>query len=169
MGYILTPYYSLFFNTSTHGHVHYSPLNNSAYSNAVCCQRRTFFSKAFVFMIFYILVLVFLGGVMVVIIFIVSICSNEQLIFNRSTKGNILLISIPLMGTCALHPQISDHRNNQIMLSLYQNDNSWGFVILIAILIICIISAIGLRKIEGGPLVKRLEKKKKKKKKKKKS
>ena len=105
---------------------------------------------------FYILVLVFLGGVIVVIIFIVSICSNEQLIFNRSTKGNIFLISTPLMGTCALHPQIGDHRTNQIMLSLYQNDNSWGFVILIAILIICIVSAIGLRKIEGGPLVKRL-------------
>merc|ERR1711872_1165735 len=101
------------------------------------------------------------GGVIVVIIFIVSICSNEQLIFNRSTKGNIFLISTPLMGTCAIHPQIGDHRTSQIMLSLYQNDNSWGFVILIATLIICIVSAIGLRKIEGGPLVKRKKKKKK--------
>jgi len=67
-----------------------------------------------------------------------------------------MLISIPLAGTCALFPQIDRHRTNQIMLSLYQNDNSWGFVLLIAILIICMISAIGLRKIERGPLVKRL-------------
>lgn len=69
---------------------------------------------------------------------------------------HILLISIPLTGTCTLYPQTNRYRTNQIMLSLYQNDNSWGFVLLIAILIICIISAIGLRKIERGPLVKRL-------------
>jgi hypothetical protein len=107
---------------------------------------------------FYILMLIFLGGVIVVVIFIVSLCRNEK--FSSPDKffpWNILaLLGLIIWRLSCNKITLQPFSNNQIFLSLYQNDTRWCFMLVIATLILCIIRTVNLRKIERGPLVKRL-------------
>jgi len=106
---------------------------------------------------FYMLTLVFLGGVIVVLSFIVSLCGNEQFSFPPISIFSLWpLICLPLRIINNSSSQITEYSDNQIILALYQNDRRWCFSIIIVVLIICIIRAVRLRKIERGPLVKRL-------------
>lgn len=106
---------------------------------------------------FYMLALVFLGGVIVVLSFIVSLCRNEQ--FSPQTNWSIIigpLLTLPFFLANPAPTIIINHRDNQIIITLYQNDRRGCFVFIIITLVTCIISAVSLRKIERGPLVKRL-------------
>lgn len=106
---------------------------------------------------FYMLALVFLGGVIVVLSFIVSLCRNEQ--FSPQTNWNLIvgpLLTLPFFLANPTPTLIVNHRDNQIIITLYQNDRRGCFVFIIITLVTCIISAVSLRKIERGPLVKRL-------------
>jgi len=106
---------------------------------------------------FYMLALVFLGGVMVVLSFIVSLCRNEQ--FTLPPVKWLALspaLLVPFILVNNTPNQIIGHRDNQIIITLYQNDRSWCFIFIVITLIICMIRAVRLRKIERGPLVKRL-------------
>ena len=106
---------------------------------------------------FYMLALVFLGGVMVVLSFIVSLCRNEQ--FTLPPVKWLALspaLLVPFILVNNTPNQIIGYRDNQIIITLYQNDRSWCFIFIVITLIICMIRAVRLRKIERGPLVKRL-------------
>lgn len=111
-----------------------------------------FLGKLINIWIFYLLVLIFLGGVIVVILFLVSICSNEKF-FKISFKINFFIL-IFLLFNCFL--SIINEINFNIIIKLYIIENVIRFIIFCLILLVCLISVVIIRKLEYGPLVKRL-------------
>ena len=101
----------------------------------------------------YVIALVFLGGVMVVLIFSVSICGNEKIIFSKNIKLLVLLPSIFIPRRVFFR---SDLKVSQIANSLYQVDQTSGLIFIIFLLLLCIVTRVIVVKLDFGPLVKRL-------------
>jgi hypothetical protein len=108
--------------------------------------------------LFYILFLVFLGGVIVVLLFIVSICGNEKFFYTGGLGGLPLLVLG--VGVARLSSNLtSTYRSFNglaITLTLYQSETALTFVMFILILVLCLIRVVKIRRLESGPLVKRL-------------
>jgi hypothetical protein len=107
--------------------------------------------------VFYLLLLVFLGGVMVVLSFIVSVCANEKFFYHPS--GGLGLLGALLIGLLLFKVEgglETGFRSNRLGLPLYQLDRSAGFILLMVSLVVCLVSVVRVRKVESGPLVKRL-------------
>lgn len=106
----------------------------------------------------YLLALVFLGGVIVVLLFIVSVCANEKFFYkaNNSPLGVILfgLISCVFLNKISLLNESISGTN--ICLVLYQTEGLFSFVVFMGILVLCIFRVVKISKLESGPLVKRL-------------
>lgn len=108
--------------------------------------------------LFYLLILVFLGGVIVVLLFMVSICANEKFIFG-GLRNSVLaagLASAVLFNLNRRTGPVCRFSNYFIRLSLYQTDCGIIFVLFILYLVLCLVSVVRIRKLEAGPLVKRL-------------
>lgn len=108
--------------------------------------------------LFYLLALVFLGGVMVVLLFIVSVCANEKFFYTSNFNGLILIPRLRLIYLITqpfIRLNTSFNRFN-ITLLLYQSDTALIFISLISILMLALIRVVIVRKMESGPLVKRL-------------
>ena len=101
----------------------------------------------------FIIALVFLGGVIVVLIFSVSICGNEKIIFSNKINIVILIPSIFLSRRMFLR---RDLKGGQVANSLYQIDQIWGLSFIVFLLLLCIISRVKIVQLDFGPLVKRL-------------
>merc|ERR1712135_76457 len=74
--------------------------------------------------LFYLLILVFLGGVIVVLLFMVSICANEKFILG-SLRGASLLGVASFLALCGLNTRVGPRlrfSGYHIRLSLYQTD-----------------------------------------------
>lgn len=105
----------------------------------------------------FLLVLVFLGGVIVVILFVVAVCGNEKIFFSQ-TFGPLIVFRYAVVLR-ALKPRIGVEEgfiNNQISNSLYQIDAARGYSLFMLILVLCLVVRVGVSKLESGPLVKRL-------------
>lgn len=108
--------------------------------------------------LFYLLALVFLGGVIVVLLFIVSICANDKF-----TSGNfyrsVAMLLVAVCGRGLVNSRASLKRsfsNYLLRLRLYQRDCGILFVLFVIYLVLCLIRVVRIRKLEAGPLVKRL-------------
>merc|ERR1712237_294372 len=82
---------------------------------------------------FYLLVLVFLGGVIVLIIYINTLAINEKFFFIKINLSNF------------------------ISIILYESMNSVSLLFLILYLLLTLICVVKLVKFEYGPLIKRLK------------
>jgi len=107
---------------------------------------------------FYLLALVFLGGVIVVLLFMVSVCANEK--FYSSSISKLKQVGlVSLVGVFIFNPALNfSTRFNRFQLSrsLYEREGALCFMLFILILILCLVRVVGVRRLESGPLVKRL-------------
>lgn len=108
--------------------------------------------------LFYILFLVFLGGVIVVLLFIVSICGNEKFFYTGGLRWLSLLVVGGVFCLLSLNSVTAyrGFRGLTITLTLYQSETIITFIIFILILVLCLIRVVKIRRLESGPLVKRL-------------
>jgi len=108
--------------------------------------------------LFYLLMLVFLGGVIVVLLFMVSICANEKFIFS-GVRYPLLMVVLTLSTLFRLNSTAGPtggFSGYLIRLRLYQTDCGIIFIIFMLYLVLCLISVVRISKLEAGPLVKRL-------------
>jgi len=105
----------------------------------------------------YVLALVFLGGVIVVLLFIVSVCGNEKFFKDNKKRLVSLMIIYVSLFICSPYISLSQRfRGFQLSSVLYETESALAFIILISLLILCIIRVITISSLESGPLVKRL-------------
>lgn len=125
---------------------------------AVSIFNSIFLGKLISRWLFYILFLVFLGGVIVVLLFIVSICGNEKFFYREGGTSVIFLPAMLVFYSLMNIEMVGGQRFSRlnITLRLYQSEIVLGFVVFILILVLCLISVVKIRRLESGPLVKRL-------------
>ena len=107
--------------------------------------------------LFYFIILVFLGGVIIVVIFITSVCINKKLHlrtpFNPATLVLLIIMSIIVDYTKILNFPFS---GISIGSFLYSFDNSLLLIFILITLLIILIAVVIIVKLEEGPLLKRL-------------
>ena len=108
--------------------------------------------------VFYLLALVFLGGVIVVLLFIVSVCANEKFFygFKFFNLGTPPLILWALWGGQPFMITGVDFSSFNIAGVLFERDAALPLISFIGVLVLCLVSVVSVRKVESGPLVKRL-------------
>jgi len=107
---------------------------------------------------FYLLVLVFLGGVIILIIYIRTLAANEKFIqpeFPRIIIFIMVGIIVRFMLTNYNYGNKSSH-NIRILINLYEYSNRRLSIFLITYLLVTIVCVVKLVKFERGPLVGRL-------------
>ena len=107
---------------------------------------------------FYLLVLVFLGGVIVLIIYMRTLAANEKF---RLPKFSNPLRFLVLTSIMLILPNISrlrfkSRQSINIVINLYEYSNRRLSIFLILYLLITIVCVVKLVKFEKGPLVGRL-------------
>ena len=107
--------------------------------------------------IFYTLILVFLGGVIVVVLFIVSLCRNEQFFYNkfRWIKRFTFYLAVLLPLNIFLK-DLERFSSYKVIVEIYEVDVRCVYLFLAITLLLCLFTAVYLRKVEMGPLVSRL-------------
>jgi len=109
---------------------------------------------------FYLLVLVFLGGVIVLIIYMRTLSSNEKF-WDLSLSPNLNMFYIILGGSSSLSISIYMVRSKSDVFFcgravLYGQTQLRGLIFLIVYLLLVLLCVVKLVKFEFGPLVKRL-------------
>ena len=108
---------------------------------------------------FYLLVLVFLGGVIVLIIYIRTLAANEKIFFKVTNKMVIFTFSsliILLFLLLEKNLKIKTSIGVIVAGSLYECSNISTLIFLIIYLLLTIVCVVKLVKFESGPLIKRL-------------
>merc|ERR1719239_2100805 len=100
---------------------------------------------------FYLLVLVFLGGVIILIIYIRTLAANEK--FRAPTSFRVLILSFTIIS---YNYRNKTSFNINIVINLYEYSNGSLSIFLITYLLITMICVVKLVKFEKGPLVGRL-------------
>jgi len=108
---------------------------------------------------FYLLVLVFLGGVIVLIIYISTLAANEKFflsvdIVKRGVRVVVSLATIIVFYQKYVYVKISS--GGIIASVLYEGPNTSLLVFLIFYLLLTLVAVVKLVKFESGPLIKRL-------------
>ena len=120
--------------------------------------RSVFLGKIFSSWVFYLLLLVFLGGVMVALSFMVSVCANEKFFYARravTVSAFFILTALVVLSGGRLPASRGAYSRN-LVTPLYQKSRAGVFVAFMLILVLCLVSVVNIRKLESGPLVKRL-------------
>ena len=109
----------------------------------------------------YLLVLIFLGGVIVLIIYITSIAANEK--FNSQLKKRlrrlilaILLVSLRITMLPTLEKVVFLENTPTFLMSLIEARSSLMYFWITFYLLLVLISVVKIVKLEEGPLVRRL-------------
>merc|ERR1719266_8345 len=108
---------------------------------------------------FFLLVLVFLGGVIILIIYIRTLAANEKFIILETSNLFLVIIRglvIRLILPSTYNYLMKSSPNINIVLNLYEYANSRLSMFLILYLLITIVCVVKLVKFEKGPLVGRL-------------
>ena len=108
---------------------------------------------------FYLLVLVFLGGVIVLIIYISTLAANEKFflsvdIIKRGVRVVVSLATAIVFYQKYAYAKISS--GGIIASVLYEGPNTRLLVFLIFYLLLTLVAVVKLVKFESGPLIKRL-------------
>ena len=124
----------------------------------IALTRSLFLGKLVIRWVLYLLALVFLGGVIVVLLFIVSVCANEK--FFYLVKENLAPGVVVWLVAGFLISKVSILREGisgiGTPLVLYQSDGLFRFILFMLVLVLCILRVVKIRKLESGPIVKRL-------------
>ena len=105
--------------------------------------------------LFYTLILVFLGGVMVIIIYITSLAANEKIIYyNKFSNLIIMFLGGSLFITLEPLSCLKVSSRFKVVGLLYEKAGGGVLILAACALLICIFSVIKLIKFERGPLVK---------------
>ena len=125
---------------------------------AVAVTNSIFLGKLLSSWLFYILFLVFLGGVIVVLLFMVLICRHEKFFYVERVNGVYYGLAVLLVYPFMVWEMGRGIRFSglNLTLRLYQSEIILTFIIFILILVLCLISVVKIRRLESGPLVKRL-------------
>ena len=117
---------------------------------AVAIINSIFLGKLLSRCLFYILFLVFLGGVIVVLLFIVSICGNEKFFYVERSNGLYYILAVVAIYPFMLWEMGSGLRfvGLNLTISLYQSEMILGFVIFMLILVLCLIRVVKIRRFE---------------------
>ena len=107
---------------------------------------------------FYLLVLVFLGGVIILIIYINTLAINEKFYFYKvKNKFLYIIIFIVIINTIFYKNFfLKVNLSNFISIRLYNSINFMIIIFLILYLLLTLICVVKLVKFEYGPLIKRL-------------
>lgn len=106
---------------------------------------------------FYFIILVFLGGVMVVVLFICSICVNKKIVFYGipyKLRDLFSLVVFRIFSYLFLNPYINSNNiiSKTIIISLYQSYSGLIIAFLATFLLIAIVAVVSLRNVCEGPL-----------------
>jgi len=104
----------------------------------------------------YLLVLVFLGGVIVLIIYMSTLSANEKFSPNSIYVGTLIFCTPVFLSSSNLliSPYITDNIN--IITHIYESKNVSILSYLMVYLLITLVCVVKLVKFEEGPLIKRL-------------
>lgn len=107
---------------------------------------------------FYLLVLVFLGGVIILIIYINTLAMNEKFffykIFNKPLYTAIFIILTQIIFFKNFYLKVNF--SNYMSIRLYESINLLSLIFLMLYLLLTLICVVKLVKFEYGPLIKRL-------------
>ena len=134
------------------------PVNIAGMLILIALLRSLFLGKLVMRWLLYLLALVFLGGVIVVLLFIVSVCANEKF-FYKGNNSQLLSIAAWLLGALMINKLrlIEEGMSGvRLPLVLYQREGVFAFILFMGVLVLCIFSVVKISKLESGPLVKRL-------------
>lgn len=106
----------------------------------------------------YLLVLVFLGGVIVLIIYIRTLSANEKFFipYTRVSPLLIILFTLTLGFLYEFNKRTSLRSSSCFISNVYEQSNSSLTLVLIIYLLLTILCVVKLVKFEKGPLVSRL-------------
>ena len=101
--------------------------------------------------------LVFLGGVIILIIYINTLAINEKFFFIKKNFSFIIFLSLSLLFIFIGKNRFIkiNHRNSVAML-IYDTINFYIIIFLMLYLLVTLICVVKLIKFEYGPLIKRL-------------
>ena len=109
---------------------------------------------------FYLIVLVFLGGVIILIIYIRTLAANEKfrrISINYNTIGIILMVRLSILMVLKYKNILQFiRRNNTAVGIIYEASNFSLLLFLITYLLLTLVCVVKLVKFESGPLIKRL-------------
>ena len=107
---------------------------------------------------FFLLVLVFLGGVIILIIYINTLAINEKFFFYKISNKFLYLILFIVLAQIIFSKNFFFKINlsNFIAIGLYESINFISLIFLILYLLLTLICVVKLVKFEYGPLIKRL-------------
>ena len=109
---------------------------------------------------FYLIVLVFLGGVIILIIYIRTLAANEKfrrISINYNTIGIILIVRLFILVVLKYKNILQFiRRNNTAVGIIYEASNFSLLLFLITYLLLTLVCVVKLVKFESGPLIKRL-------------
>nr|BAE46525.1 NADH dehydrogenase subunit 6 [Neocalanus tonsus] len=118
-----------------------------------------FLMKISISWFFYLLVLVFLGGVMVLIIYMSTLAANEKIFFKVTNKMVIFtFLSLIMLLFLLLEKNLKMKTSMGVMVagSLYECSNMSTLIFLMIYLLLTMVCVVKLVKFESGPLIKRL-------------
>nr|YP_009744753.1 NADH dehydrogenase subunit 6 [Phyllodiaptomus tunguidus]QIG86763.1 NADH dehydrogenase subunit 6 [Phyllodiaptomus tunguidus]UDF84351.1 NADH dehydrogenase subunit 6 [Phyllodiaptomus tunguidus]UDF84403.1 NADH dehydrogenase subunit 6 [Phyllodiaptomus tunguidus]UDF84416.1 NADH dehydrogenase subunit 6 [Phyllodiaptomus tunguidus] len=131
------------------------PLNLSIMLMLLCLFISLIMLKLSISWVFYLLVLMFLGGVMILITYMVSIASNEKaLAFNVSPLMIFFLLFFFLMND--EHSTLKQSSTSFFVSPLMEKEFGTLLIFCFCMLLFALISVVKLIKLESGPLSKRL-------------
>ena len=106
---------------------------------------------------FFLIMLVFLGGVMILIIYMNTLAINEKFFFVKKNFSFIILC-MPLITIFLIlkNTFFKINPRNSIRILIYENINHYIIIFLIIYLLLTLICVVKLIKFEYGPLIKRL-------------
>lgn len=108
----------------------------------------------------YILVLIFLGGVIVLVVYITTLAANEKFILLENYGGLLFIVTIVVLGGQAIMPAIkisggvSPGRN--MVTPIYDAANTTLYVFSVLYLLLALVCVVKVIKLEKGPLVIRI-------------
>ena len=107
---------------------------------------------------FYLLVLVFLGGVIILIIYINTLAINEKFFFYKMKNKifYVLIFALTLNFIFYKNFTLKINLSNFMSIRLYNSMNILMIIFLILYLLLTLICVVKLVKFEYGPLIKRL-------------
>jgi hypothetical protein len=106
---------------------------------------------------FFLIILVFLGGVMILIIYINTLAINEKFFFMKKNFSFIVFLSLFLLFILVGKNRfIKINYRNSIAILIYDTMNFYIMIFLILYLLVTLICVVKLIKFEYGPLIKRL-------------
>lgn len=107
----------------------------------------------------YLLILVFLGGVIVLVVYMTTLAANEKLINPRGARRGLVVFLLRVLSLYPLLTLIASAaelpRTKNVVISLFESSNASVYVFRVFYLLLALVCIVKVIKLEKGPLVKR--------------